>query len=178
MKWMFFIWSMDGWRWKVLLENLQWFWHDCVFLITSYPYLFIRLSPDLLLLSKRLFASIFCIYVLNHRELYRTQAKAPAAVVRTAVASASGLGRGCDLLVTFGSKFCLQMLFSYCLILNNHSTMAEGRENDQEHSLLFSVLDWCTSTRTASKTFTAGSCILLLNPAECLISLTQSLSQN
>lgn len=178
MKWMFFIWSTDGWRWKVLLENLQWFWHDCVFLITSYPYLFIRLSPDLLLLSKRLFASIFCIYVLNHRELHRTQAKAPAAVVRTAVAAASGLGRGCDLLVTFGSKFCLQMLFSYCLILNNHSTMAEGRENDQEHSLLFSVLDWCTSTRTASKTFTAGSCILLMNPAECLISLTQSLSQN
>lgn len=178
MKWMFFIWSMDGWRWKVLLENLQLFWHNCVFLITSYPYLFIRLSPDLLLLSKRLFASIFRIYVLNHRELHRTQVKAPAAAVRTAVAAASGLGRGCGLQVTFVSEFCLQMLFSYCLILNNHSAMAKGRGNDQEHSLLFSVLDWCTSTRPASKTFAVGSCILFLNPAECLISLTQSLSQN
>lgn len=129
--------------------------------------------------QKDYFHHFFCNNVLNHRELHTTQAKAPAAVVSTVKAASSGLGKGCGLQVTFSSEFCLQMLFSYyCLILNNHSARAEGRGNDQENSLLFSVLDWCTSTRTASKIFTARSCILLMNPAECLIPLTQSLSQN
>lgn len=65
----------DHRRWKVVFENLQQFWHYCVFLVTSYPSLFIRLTPDLSLPSKRQFLSILHVLIANHRKLHRIQWK-------------------------------------------------------------------------------------------------------